>query len=173
MSPPLGPTKSEKESKKKDVPVPEKAKWDKKAVDAFARPVTVPDPIIEKRKKSRKRKERDDVIDPEGSTTIPDLQVQKKKRKKEQGKGKEREKLTVSEPMPVEAIPVQADEVTKAQKQDKDGKGKERDEEKAAKKARKAQRKLEKVSGSGSTGLDRSIALSCNVPLSYALGINA
>jgi len=103
----------------------------------------------------------------------PDLQVQKKKRKKEQGKGKEREELAVTEPMPVEAMPVRADEATKKQRRDKDGKGKERDEEKAARKARKAQRKLEKVSGSASPELDRSLALSCNVSLPHALSINA
>ena len=92
MSPPSGSTKNDKKSKKKDAPELEKAKWDKKAVDPSARPVTIPEPIIE-REKSRKRKERDNVMDPEGSTVMdtPDLQVQKRS-KKEQGKGKEREK---------------------------------------------------------------------------------
>ena len=121
-------------------------------MDTSARPVIVPEPVIEEREKSKKRKERDDAIDPQGSTAVdtPDLQVENKKRKKEQGKGKERQKLADSEPMPVGAMPVRADEATKPKerKRDKDGKGKERDEEKAAKKARRAERKLEKVSGS-------------------------
>lgn len=160
MSPPFGSTKNDKKSKKKDAPELEKAKWDEKAVDPSGRPVTIPEPIIEEREKSRKRKERDNVMDPEGSTAIdtPDLQVQKK-RKKEQGMGKGREKLAVSDPMPVEAMPVRADKPTKPKKQkrDHDGKGEERNEEKAAKKARKAQRKLEDVSSSVSAGLDRSM----------------
>ncbi len=174
MGSPLGSTRNEKKRKRKDAPELEKATWDKRAVDASTKPITVPEPIIEERKKSKKRKERDDVIDPEGPSTMdtPDLQVQKKKRKKEQGKGKEREKPAVNEPMPIGTMPVRADE-PKKQKRDKDGKGKERDAEKAAKKARKAERKLEKVSGSVSTELDRSRVLSCNVSPSYAPGINA
>ena len=177
MITPLGSTRNEKERKRKGAPELEKAKLDKKAVDTSTRSTAVPEPIIEEKKKSRKRKERDDVIDPEGSTTMdtPVLQVQKKKRKKEQGKGKEREKLVVGEPLPIEAMPVRADETIKPRKQkrDKDGNGKERDAEKAAKKARKAERKLEKVSGSVSTELDRPVVLSCNVSPSYVLGINA
>lgn len=58
--------------------------------------------------------------------------------------------------MPVEAMPVRADRTTKPKKQkrDHDGKGEEENEEKATK---KAQRKLEDVSGSVSAGLDRSM----------------
>ena len=152
----------------------EKVNGDNRAVYASTRPITVPEPIIEESKKTRKRKERDDFIDPKGPTTMdtPDMQVQKKKRKKEQGKGKEREKPAINEPMPIETMPVRADE-PKKQKRDKDGNGKERDAEKAAKKARKAERKLEKFSGSVSLELGGSMVLTCNVSLSYAPGINA
>lgn len=170
MRSPLGSTSNESKRKKKYAPELEKTNWDKSPVDASTRSITVPGLIIEERKKTRKRKERDDLIEPEGPTIMdtPDLQIQKKKRKKEQGKGKEREKPAVSEPMPIEAMPE-----PKKQKRLEDGKGKERDVEKAAKKARKAERKLEKFSGSVSIELDRSMVLTCNVSLSFAPGINA
>jgi len=122
VSPPFGPSTSEKESKKKGASELETTKEDQRAVDASARPVTVPEPIVEgkKKKKSRKRKERDDAIDPARDTPGPE-----KKRKKEQGKGKEREKLAISEPTLVEATPVRADENPKPKKRkpDEDGEG--------------------------------------------------
>jgi pre-mRNA-splicing factor CWC22 len=120
-------------------------------------------------RKSKKRKERDDTMDLDGSTKMDtsDLQPEQKKPKKEKRREKEREKLAVTEPSPVEAMPVLADETTKPKKRkrDEDGKRKERDEEKAAKKARKAERMFQKASNTS--------VIRCNVSLSCSLGISA
>ena len=178
MSPSFGPSTSKKKSKKKGASDLETTKEDRGAVDASALAVTVPEPVVERKKKSRKLKEREGAIDPECSTSV-DAPGAKKKRKKEQGKGNKREELTISEPTLVEATPVRADENTKPKKRKRDEDGKERDEAKAAKKARKAERKLEKVLGSApklavstKPKADPSVVLSCNVSLSYDFGTN-
>jgi hypothetical protein len=152
------------------------ATGDKIDVDTSARPITATEPVMEDREMSRKRKQGDN---PDGSTSVGTSEPEKKKRKKEKGKGKEQGTPAIGESLPVEAV-VRADETTKPKKRkrDEDGKAKEQNEEKAARKARKADRKLQKFSNptpvlTVPTELDRSMVLPCNVSLSYALGVNA
>ena len=165
-SPPFRSSTSKKESKKKRASELETTKEDHRAVGASARPATVLEPVVERKKESRKRKERDGAIDLECSTAV-DTPGPKKKRKKERGEGKEREKLAISEATLVEAMPVRADENTQPNKRKRTEDGIERNEAKAARKARKAEQKLEKVSDR-----DRSMVLTSNVSLSYAFDTN-
>lgn len=171
---PFGSANGERKGKKRGAPEIGTTRVEERAVDASAQPITTPEPVLQGRKESKKRRERDSATNHEGPTVLdsPAPQLEKKKRKKERGMGEKGEKFVVSKPSPVETMPVRADGATspKKRKRDEDGRGKQRNEEKTAKKARKAERKLKLTVA---TEPDCPVALSCNVSLAYDFGTSA